>query len=754
MFEQLAPQVISRLSRDLNLTPQQAAGIVGQLGYESAGLQAINEYQPVVPGSRGGFGWAQWTGPRRRQFEAWAQQNNVDITTPEANYGFLVHELQNTPESRVLDQIRQAPDAQTAGRVFTDTFLRPGVPAYDKRESWTERALNFIMPTAHAGTLQDARMPTPWKDVIAKPEYQALSPEDKAKAQEQYFEQVIAPRAPADQLDAVRSQFFSQYPANTESIQTSSAPGIQVSWPEPEVRGDALGGIWQGIRDPIDAGAQMLRRAVPESVGQAIDSLGNRLADMGLPVARSEGVEGIDRMVNTVNQQYEAARKAAGREGMDWARLGGNLIGTAPMIAATPSMAGAGMAARVGAGAAQGAGFGFLNPVIGEQAQQDFVGEKLTQGAIGGALGGVTPLITTALGRAISPKASRPDSAAKLLANEGIELTPGQAAGGWAMTAEDRLMSVPILGDAIRGARTRGNEQLNRAVYNRVLAPIGKTTNKVGREAVDDVSIKISQAYDDVLGKVRFTPDAQFAQDIARLQQMAAQLPDDAARTFNNTLSREVVEPLSKGVSIDGAAFKRIEAQLGERAKNFLTSADGYQRDLGQAFIEAQKALRAALARVNPNHASELQRVNESFAQLTRLQNAASSVGAADGVFSPAQLDRAVRAADKSVRKNAYARGKALMQDLSGAARDRMSSQIPNSGTADRLMLNAGALGAGLINPAIPVGLGAASIPYLPGISRAATGLLTNRPQIAQPIANRIQALPPGLLGILAGQAQ
>src|SRR5690606_29043662 len=30
----------------------------------------------------------------------------------------------------------------------------------------------------------------------------------------------LAPRAPADQ------------PANTESIQTSSAPGIQVSWPE------------------------------------------------------------------------------------------------------------------------------------------------------------------------------------------------------------------------------------------------------------------------------------------------------------------------------------------------------------------------------------------------------------------------------------------------------------------------------------------------------------------------------------------
>src|SRR5690606_32940548 len=108
-FDTLAPQVITSLARDLQITPQQAAGIVGQLGYESAGLQAINERQPVVPGSRGGFGWAQWTGPRRQQFEAWAQQNNMDVSTPAANYGFLVHELTNTPEGRVLDSVRQAP---------------------------------------------------------------------------------------------------------------------------------------------------------------------------------------------------------------------------------------------------------------------------------------------------------------------------------------------------------------------------------------------------------------------------------------------------------------------------------------------------------------------------------------------------------------------------------------------------------------------------------------------------------------------
>jgi len=153
-WEQLAPQTVQRLSNDLSISPQVAAGIVGQLGYESAGLQSINEMQPVVPGSRGGFGWAQWTGPRRKQFESWAQQNNMDVADPEANYQFLVHELTQTPEKKVLSKLQGIEDPVEAGKVFTDSYLRPGVPAYDKRASWVEKTLNTLIPAAQAQTQQ------------------------------------------------------------------------------------------------------------------------------------------------------------------------------------------------------------------------------------------------------------------------------------------------------------------------------------------------------------------------------------------------------------------------------------------------------------------------------------------------------------------------------------------------------------------------------------------------------------------------
>lgn len=703
-WEELAPKVINDLSRDLNITPQAAAGIVGQLGYESEGLQAINERQPVVPGSRGGFGWAQWTGPRRREFESWAGQQGMDINTPEANYGFLVHELKNTPESRVLEKLQGVQDPQQAGRIFTDTFLRPGIPAYDKRASWTEKAMNAIIPTAQAG--EDWWSSAP---VVEEPGANA---------------------------------WWQGAPVVEESQAAQQ--------PTPEG-----GGIWQGfmmgLQDPIDAGAQILRRAVPEGVGQAVDQFGNWLSGMGFPVSPSNGVEGIDRAINERNQQYEQARVAQGRGGMDWARLGGNVAGLAPAFAALPA-GGPTLLGRTLVGGVTGAGAGALSPIVGEQNQQDFMGEKVAQAALGGAFGAAAAPIMSGVSRLVSPRASQAGSPVKMLQAEGVQLTPGQALGGALMRTEDKLMSVPLLGDAIRSARTRANEQLNRAVYNRVLEPIGKTTTKIGREAVDDVSSMVSQSYDDVLAKVQFVPDRQFANDILNIKNIARGLPDDAINYLDETIQREVIGPLTKGRSIDGQTFKLIEEQLGNKAKKFLNSTDAYQNQVGEALKEIQESLRQNLARMNPAQAQELRNVNTAFANLTRLQNAAGKIGAQEGVFTPQQLAQAVRSGDMTVRRNQYARGNALMQDLSDAAQSRMSAQIPNSGTTDRALLNLGTLGAGYYNPFIPAGLVAASIPYLPGAVRVATGSIVNRPAGANRLADLLRRLPTGAAGVLAGQ--
>lgn len=156
--------------------------------------------------------------------------------------------------------------------------------------------------------------------------------------------------------------------------------------------GGIVGGIKQGLRDPIDAGAQMLRRIVPEPVAQAVDAAGNWLADKGLPVARSSGVAGVDKLVRESGQQYEADRAAAGRSGLDGARLAGNVVN--PVNLAMPSAAGAGTVRALAArGAIAGGASAALQPVV--EGQGDFWGSKAGQVAVGAATGGIlTPAIS------------------------------------------------------------------------------------------------------------------------------------------------------------------------------------------------------------------------------------------------------------------------------------------------------------------------------------------------------------------------
>jgi hypothetical protein len=129
------------LKRVLGISDAAAAGIVGNLAHESNGFLQLQELDPLVEGSRGGFGFAQWTGSRREAFESWAQQNNLDPSSYEANVGFLVHELKNTSEGSVLTELEGAGDALEATKIFSDKFLRPGIPHMKSRLAWTQKML-------------------------------------------------------------------------------------------------------------------------------------------------------------------------------------------------------------------------------------------------------------------------------------------------------------------------------------------------------------------------------------------------------------------------------------------------------------------------------------------------------------------------------------------------------------------------------------------------------------------------------------
>ncbi|WP_171070055.1 phage tail tip lysozyme [Methylobacterium terricola] len=132
-----------RFMTDLGLDKLKVAGIFGNLAVESAQFTALQEYKPVVAGSRGGWGWAQWTGPRRRAFEAWAAEKGFRLDNPEAFYGYMLVELRGA-EVGALTALRATTTLDRATEVFMLKYERPGVPHLDKRKAYALEALRVL----------------------------------------------------------------------------------------------------------------------------------------------------------------------------------------------------------------------------------------------------------------------------------------------------------------------------------------------------------------------------------------------------------------------------------------------------------------------------------------------------------------------------------------------------------------------------------------------------------------------------------
>lgn len=490
-----------------------------------------------------------------------------------------------------------------------------------------------------------------------------------------------------------------------------------------------------GLIDPIQGGAQMLESAVrgvsPAAV-EAINKLNNKLADWGM----------VGRLPAGGVQQQTADREAALKtDGMDWARLAGNVLSPVNAALAAKIPAAATTAGRVMAGAGMGAVSGGLMPTAGDSS------DRLTAMGVGGVGGAAVPAITAGFGRVISPAASR-NPQLDLLKAEGIRPTVGQALGGVANKAEEKAISLPFVGDAIASARQRAAADMNQAVANRALAPIGEKApaTMAGRDLVGHVQSKLSDAYNTLLPKLTVKADPVFAQEVQSLQGMVANgsIDPNAAKTFQRILQNDVLGKFRGQAALTGQTMKAVESDLGQKIAQFGGSTDADARLVADALREVQSSLRSLVQRNNPAYAEELRAINSGWANFKRLERAASYVGAEDGAFSAAQLQSAVKALDRSKDKGKFARGDALMQELSDAGKSILGSKVPNSGTADRLM-QAGALGSGLLNPLIPAGLLAGAGAYSAPAQRALLAAVSSRPQAAQPIAGLLNRTSPML---------
>ena len=642
-------------------------------------------------------------------------------------------------------------------------------------------------------------MAKPWAEVANSEGYKALAPEQQEAARNQYFDTVVAPRAPQDKIDAVRAQFDSATkpqaaPAtsveqdvlanrqaamqegqlNTDGSAVIRQDGTSIPFGEPtNLRNDPNSqgflaaqqqapvkklqlpdkvespirkymrqGFVKGLIDPINAGAQLLDKSLPESASQTLHRGDQWLYE------NTGGVLGTDAPTFTEGLQqeeaaYQAQRAAEGETGFDADRIAGNIAVTSiPMVKGAKALQVMGAGAKT-IGATLGAAGGALTPALSD----DYLSEKAAQIGGGALAGAVLPVVGQAIGKVISPAASTNPALQKVL-SEGGKPTIGQALGGRLNTLEEKAMSVPILGDMISVARKRAVESIEPAAYNRALSAIGQKLPQgmKGRDALVHTERVLKDKYDDVLTKIgAITPDKQFGSKIDSLTDLVDKMniPQAAKDKFSFALDSVKSATDGNGV-ITSEAYKKAESALGGYARKLGGSQDVYDDALAPAVSQLREEMRSMLERTAGSHAKELKAANKGWANFKVLQKAAGGIGAEEGAFSPAQLQSAVRAADKSKDKAAYARGNALMQDLAEASKTVMGNKTPNSFTADRMLFNLGALGSYAINPAIPAGLAAGGAAYTAPVQNALVSMVARRPEAAAALGARLNAMAQG----------
>lgn len=451
----------------------------------------------------------------------------------------------------------------------------------------------------------------------------------------------------------------------------------------------------EGLKGAIAADPSPLGAKVVSGIGSAVTDAAMRLKQLaGFGGPETDATVRDNRALVDAGGTPAMLGNIAGNMAMTAIPAAGiyggatNLAARALPAAVAPLVGGAVSGATV-AGATQ--------PVLpGESTAQN-----MAVGAAGGAIGDA---VARGGARLLQPLAQSP--AVQTLLQNGVVPTPGQSAGAnsvWGRI-EQKLQSVPIIGDVISGSRNRATNEFNQAALNRAV-PIGQPASAaaapgIGRDAIHRTDQILGQGYDDVLdriGSVRVSP--QFMQSAnAAVTDPDLALPQHVQQRLIDIIRTQITQRAPTDVMTAQIA-KRVDANLGMLAREYTSSTDGDQRMLARGIRDIQQAWRDNLvASAPPGVAADLQEMNRAFANFVRVERAAGMVGAREGVFSPAQLQSAVRATDTSSRKGQFARGNALMQDLSDAGTSTLSQTVPNSGTADRAlmaaMLGGGAAGA------------------------------------------------------------
>lgn len=395
-------------------------------------------------------------------------------------------------------------------------------------------------------------------------------------------------------------------------------------------------------------------------------------------------------------------------------------MSAAPGGLVTKAVSKAPLLARTLAEIGYGAGYGALTSP-----------EDRTAGAVGGGAGTAVGMgVNRVIGGAIRPLVSKD---AQALMDQGIQPTVGQAVGGFANTAEQKLKSLPLVGDVIRNARGRAVNEFNKKAIQ-VANPASKG---FGDEALTATREALGDKFDDVLRSI-----PQLNLNTNSVKQFAATAVTDPALNLANNSQQKVLAYVQKNLldrsgSMNGETAQRIGSDALKAAQRWKYSTNSEEQAMGEALERITNEWRDSLVKAAGAKGPQLREAQEAWRAFIPVDRAGSYRGNQNiasnevpGRFTPNSLRRSIEASDQSQFNNAtraMSGGNSPFQRLNTLTRQGervLGDSVPDSGTATRLMWGASALGAGSAAGMDPADMGMGAALALPLYSRAGSKFL------------------------------
>lgn len=285
-----------------------------------------------------------------------------------------------------------------------------------------------------------------------------------------------------------------------------------------------------------------------------------------------------------------------------------------------------------------------LSTALAPDAEKAEAAQSGALGAVGGRV------LSKALG---GPLRNAMTKDAKLLADSGITLPPGQMIAGTGAGpvkrtltgVESSLAKIPVLGAPIKYRISSAIEDYNKQQLNEILEPFGAKVSAGGRQGIQEAREAMEKTLAEVAPNM-YLPNhvgVDLVDNlISGLKQQDATLNDRVAKRIRDVLELEITPHVAAGNDIDGEVAYRLGKKFDWYAKEFQAKNSPDNIKLNRAFKTLRdKWFDGLEVKVgsDPAYKEIIQELQKSKRRWYNFRDAAETT--TEGFFTPAQVIKA-----------------------------------------------------------------------------------------------------------------